>query len=108
MNNLYQSSQYQPSPLLKLGAIAFGVYVFDNLLNTYDTLNYTLWYKKKLVYHGICYADRIETRLDEHEMRGLIYDEYDHDQPKPRNRALLKEKRLIQKDRPKYNIHHNY
>lgn len=53
MNNLYPNNQYQPSPLVKLGAIALGIYVLDNLFNNHDTLNYTLWHKKKLVYHGI-------------------------------------------------------
>jgi hypothetical protein len=109
MNNVYSNNQYQPSPVIKLGAIALGIYMLDSLFNSYnDTLNYTLWYKNKLVYHGVCYADRMKARLDEHALRGIVYDEFDHDRPKSRAKALLLERKLIQKDKPKYNIHHNY
>lgn len=109
MNELYPNQQQSPNPLLKLGAIVLGLYALNNVFsNDNDTLNYTLWYRNKLVYHGICYADRLESRLNEHELRGIIYDEYDHDRAKPRARALRIERKLIQRDRPKYNIHHNY
>lgn len=108
MNNLNFSNQNQPSPLLKLGAIALGIYALNQLSQEHDTVNYTLWYRNKLVYHGICYADRIEARLNEHELRGIQFDEYDYDHFKPRARALIQERKLIQRDRPKYNFHHNY
>ena len=98
----------QVSPLLKLGALALGIYALSKLSEESDTLNYTLWYRNKLVYHGICYADRLEARLNEHELRGIVFDEYEHGSAKPRGAALIKEYQLIQRDRPKYNIHHNY
>ena len=98
----------QVNPLIGFGAIALGIYALSKLSAENDTLNYTLWHRNKLVYHGICYADRLETRLNEHELRGVIFDEHDHDYAKPRGTALIKEYQLIQRDRPKYNIHHNY
>jgi hypothetical protein len=108
MNSPSFTNQGQPNPLLKLGAIALGIYVLNQLTKDNDTLNYTLWYRNKLVYHGICYADRLDARLNEHELRGIIFDEHDYDYAKPRAAELIKERKLIQKDCPKYNIHHNY
>jgi len=102
------SNQNQSNPLLKLGAIALGIYALNQLSQEHDTINYTLWSRNKLVYHGICYTDRLEARLNEHELRGIKFDEYDYDHAKPRAKALLKERKLIQRDRPKYNICHNY
>jgi hypothetical protein len=110
MNNLnfLFSRPGQVNPLLKLGAIALGIYVLGKLNIENDTINYTLWYRNKLVYHGICYADRLDARLNEHELRGILFDEYDYDYAKPRATAIIKERQLIQRDCPKYNIHHNY
>lgn len=109
MNNLYPNTQNEPNPIVQLGALALGIYALNKLFSTgHDTVNYTLWHRKTLVYHGICYADRVEKRLDEHERNGLYFDEYDHDHAKPRENAAKLEKRLIQRDKPKYNYQHNY
>lgn len=108
MDNINYINQNQPNPLLKLGLIALGIYTLSKISEEYDTLNYTLWHRNKLVYHGICYADRLDARLNEHELRGIIFDEHDYDYAKPRATALIKERKLIQQDCPKYNIHHNY
>jgi hypothetical protein len=95
--------------LLKLGVIALGIYALDQIFGQEnDTLNYTLWCRNKLVYHGICYSDRMDIRLNEHELRGVIFDEYDHDHAEPRDKAIGLERSRIRRDRPKYNIHHNY
>ena len=108
MDKLNYINQNQPNSLLKLGLIALGIYALSKVSEEYDTINYTLWYRNKLVYHGICYDDRLEARLNEHELRGIVFDEYDYDYAKPRSTAIAKERRLIQLDRPKHNIHHNY
>lgn len=108
MDNINYVNQNQPNPLLKLGLITLGVYALSKISEEHDTINYTLWHRNRLVYHGICYADRLESRLNEHELRGILFDEYDHDNAKPRTTAMAKERRLIQRDRPKYNFHHNY
>lgn len=110
MNGRYSNSNTadQTSPLLKLGIFALAIYAISKLAEEHDTTNYTLWYRNNLVYHGICYTDRLEARLNEHEMRGIIFDEYDYDDAKPRATALSKEYKLIQLDRPRYNVHHNY
>jgi len=108
MNSLYLDNTNNQSPLLKIGAITFGLYALNSILTKgHDTINYSLWYKNRLVYHGICYVDRIETRLNEHEFNGLIFDQYDHDHAKPREKARAKEARLIKRDSPKYNYQHN-
>ncbi|MFC0514620.1 hypothetical protein ACFFGT_10425 [Mucilaginibacter angelicae] len=109
MNNLNLNNRNNTIPLLQLGIAAVGLYAINKLISTSNnTVNYTLWHRNRLVYHGICYADRIQLRLNEHKRHGLIYDEYDHDYAKPREKAALLEKWLIQKDRPRYNYQHNY
>ncbi|WPU99066.1 hypothetical protein SNE26_23930 [Mucilaginibacter sp. cycad4] len=108
-NNLNLNNQSNSNPLLQLGVAALGLYALNKLISApHDTVNYTLWYRNRLVYHGICYADRMKARLNEHELRGIIYDEYDYDHAKPRERAAILEKKLIRRDRPKYNYQHNY
>jgi len=109
MNNIYTNNQTNSNALLKLGAIILGAYVLNSLLSTdNDTVNYILWHKKRIVYHGICYIDRMDARLNEHELRGLIFDEFDYDHAKPRTKAQVLEQKRIQRDKPKYNVHHNY
>ncbi|MFB9844009.1 hypothetical protein [Mucilaginibacter ginsenosidivorans] len=70
-------------------------------------MNYVLWHKNHIVYNGICYEDRMDARLNEHEVRGLVFDEYDFDDAKPREKALTIERKLIRRDRPKCNICYN-
>jgi len=100
-------NQQQPN-LLRLGLLVLGLYaVHEVLAGPHDTINYVFWYRNRIVYHGICYVDRFETRMDEHERNGLLFDKYDFDRPKPRERAIELERLLIKRDRPKYNCHHN-
>ena len=109
MNNLYSNNPNGSASLLMLGVIFLGAYALNSYLTRdHDTVNYVLFYKNRVVYHGVCYEDRLEARLDEHERRGLIFDEYDFDHAKPRQKALLVEKRKIRRHGPKYNIHHNF
>jgi hypothetical protein len=107
MDDLNYVNQNQTNPLVKLGLIALGIYALTKISEEYDTINYTLLHRNKLVYHGICYVDRLEARLNEHKLRGILIDRYDHDHAKPRTAAIAKERRLIQRDRPKHNIHYN-
>lgn len=72
-----------------------------------DTVNYTLKYKGKLVYHGITRADRLDRRISEHEIAGKVFDEVKFDAPKMRAKAMNLERFRIKKHTPKYNIHHN-
>jgi len=109
MNNIDANNPNSSNALLKFGAIILGAYVLNTLLSAdNDTVNYILWYKRRIVYHGICYTDRIDSRLNEHELRGLIFDEFDYDHAKPRTKAQILEQKRIKRDKPKYNIHHNY
>jgi hypothetical protein len=71
-----------------------------------DTVNYQLFWKGRIVYEGIAYADRIMARIGEHERSDKVFDEYDFDYSKPRSKALDLEFRRIQRNRPKYNICH--
>jgi hypothetical protein len=96
----------------KLLAIFGGIYVGAAILDSltgeeHDTVNYTLWYKGKKVYHGICYADRLEARINEHFSSGKKFDNYTCGSSKPRSRALNLERKKIYRDIPRYNIHHN-
>ena len=72
----------------------------------HDTVNYTLKGKRKRVYHGITYEDRLDARIYEHEFSGKIFDEVIYDYPKPRSKAIELERKKIKRDRPKYNRHH--
>jgi hypothetical protein len=109
MNNIYTNNANNSKALLNLSAVILCAYVLNSLLSTdNDTVNYILWHKRRIVYHGICYVDRMDARLNEHELRGLIFDEYDYDHAKPRNRAQAVEQIRIKRDKPKYNVHHNY
>ena len=97
--------------LYLLGSILFGGFsgYFSSLLigSPNDTVNYSLFKRKKLVYHGITYKDRLTTRCLEHRKRGLRFDNIIADKPKARIDALLLEKKKIKKHRPIYNIQHN-
>lgn len=72
-----------------------------------DTVNYQLYNGKKLVYYGITYDSRINSREKEHVSSGKIFTRMVVDAPKPREEALALEKNLIRRDRPFYNIQHN-
>lgn len=72
-----------------------------------DTINYSLFKKGQLVYHGITYDDRLHTRTNEHLRRGLQFDRVLKDKPKSRIDAILLERKRIKRDLPLYNIKHN-
>jgi|SRR5579863_1397986 len=96
-------------PFVRVTGLVLGLYVLNSLFdNGSDTVNYILWHKKRIVYHGICYADRVDARLNEHVSNGFVFDEYDYDRAKPRLKARQLEKKRIMRDKPKYNNHHNY
>lgn len=103
---------------LNEGLIAFGklaltglaLYaVLDELTGEpADTVLYYLYHKNRIVYIGITYEDRIEQRILEHECKGIIvFDEYDFGYTMSRVKAVKRERSLIQRHRPKYNVHHN-
>ncbi len=105
---------------LNLGRLLLGVgasYIFINLLGSVstsedeyeeeDTVNYALYWKRKLVYHGIVYEDRLDARLYEHEYNGKIFDHCVFDHPRTRSHARRVEQKRIRRDHPKYNVQHN-
>jgi len=98
--------------LTPLGKILFGTAALCAINEIFsepnDTIVYYLYRRNKIVYIGITYEDRIETRLNEHERNGLLFDEYDYGYCMSRGKALEKEKKEITRHRPKYNCHHNY
>lgn len=89
------------------GALWVAAKVIDALTTPHDTVNYSLYRKRKLVYHGIAYADRLDSRLYEHESCGKMFDDCVYDEAKPRHKAAGLERKRIAKDRPLYNIQHN-
>ena len=99
--------------LLGFGLVIGAGYVCASLLdaifgNSNDTVNYKLKNKGRLVYHGICFEDILDARLNKHANSGKKFDECVYDQAKPRHVASSLEKKRIRRDRPKYNIHHKY
>jgi len=93
------------------GLIVFGTLwaiakLIDAFTEDHDTVNYSLHHKKKLVYHGIAFEDRLDARLNEHS-RDKVFDDCVYDDPKPRSNAAILERKRIKKDQPKYNKHHN-
>lgn len=72
-----------------------------------DTVNYELINRKKSVYHGITYKNRVDLRKREHIRNGKLFTEMKVGKPKPRNEALKLEKILIKQHKPIYNIQHN-
>ncbi len=90
------------------GAIWLGAKVLDAITTPHDTVNYALYRKKRLVYHGVTYEDRLDMRLDEHEGCGKVFDDCVYDDAKPRRQALSLERKRIRRDKPVYNKHHNW
>lgn len=87
---------------------ALGGYLLSIVLGTpIDTVNYKLVNGKRIVYQGITYEDRVKQRRLEHKQTGKIFTKMIIDKPKSRNQALIKEKGLIKKHKPLYNIQHN-
>ena len=72
-----------------------------------NTVNYSLRWRGKVVYHGITFRHRIPQRAQEHQRSGKVFDEIIVGSPVSRTTALKKEKRWIKRDAPKYNIQHN-
>lgn len=111
MNN--NNTQFQNldlgSLLLRLGGVFLAFKMLDAIFDgsDKDTVNYTLKHRGRKVYHGITYEDRLECRLIEHELSGKKFDDYTVSQPRSRKTALKIERRRIQRDRTKYNVHHN-
>jgi hypothetical protein len=89
-----------------LGALS-GAVVAEIFGEPNDTVNYTCYQGKKLVYHGITYKDRVKKREFEHKRNGKKFNRIEFDDPKPRSEARLHEMKTIRKFKPKYNIHHN-
>lgn len=89
-----------------LGAGLGTLYYLDTV-EEHDTVNYSLYSRGRLVYHGICYEDRLDQRLCEHRRAGKVFDHCVYDHAKPRLNALDKEERQIRRNRPKHNYHYN-
>ena len=70
--------------LLLAGGIYLGAKVIDSLFPPNDTVNYELYNKGILKYHGITYVDRLDNRLAEHEVSGKVFDFCLYDAAKPR------------------------
>ena len=105
MNDITNNAQQN---LMRLGLITLGILILDSLLtNEDDTVNYVLWHRGQKVYHSICFEDRIESRIYEHECTGKVFDEYSYGRSKPRDKACTLEIRRIRRDQTKYNIQHN-
>src|SRR5579872_7301114 len=82
------------------GLAIYGIYeLFRD--KSFDTVVYYLFHKNRIVYIGIAYKDRIESRLDEHERKDWVWDEYDYGYSMSREQALGEEMMLIKKHRPK-------
>ncbi len=93
----------------KAAAIYFAFEVINQLLTIEkDTINYELWYRGRLVYHGICFEDRLDARLYEHQYSGKVFDECIFGEPTTQDRAKHIEQKRIRKDRPRYNVQHNF
>jgi len=101
----------QKTPFERALILAGAIWAFAKVIETLsfenDTCNYTLYHKRKLVYHGVAYEDRLDARLCEHQLSGKIFDDCVYDYARPRHKALKIERNRIKKDRPKYNIQHN-
>ena len=72
-----------------------------------DTINYTLYKRRKRVYDGIAYEDRLDRRLSEHKISGKVFDFVVFDDAKPRSIALEIERKRIRRNKGYYNKHHN-
>jgi hypothetical protein len=71
------------------GAFWIGAKILDALITSHDTVNYALYRKKRLVYQGIAYEDRLDARLCEHELGGggKNFDDCVYDYAKPCHKA---------------------
>jgi hypothetical protein len=88
------------APIGRLAAEVFGT--------PNDTVNYKCYdTSNKVVYTGVAFEDRVEKRMDEHRMSGKVFCRTTSDIAKPRCEALAKERRMILRHRPKYNVVHN-
>ena len=85
-----------------------GYAAAEVLGQTNNTVNYILYYKGKRVYDGICYEDRLDDRIADHERSGKRFDDVVYDYAKPRSEALVLERKRIKRFKCKSNIHHNY
>ena len=101
---------------IDLGGLLLGIgiaYLTAKFLDSFlepeekDTVNYTLYRRRRVVYHGITYEDRLDHRLNEHERAGKKFTLCVHDDPRTRSNALDVEERRIRRDNPKYNVQHN-
>lgn len=72
-----------------------------------DTVNYSLHHKRKRVYEGIAYEDRLDMRITEHRNSGKVFSNCVFDDAKPRSEAIDLERKKITRFRPKYNVQHN-
>jgi len=95
--------------LIRTGGVLLVWIVLDSLfgINSKDTVNYILIYRGRIVYHGITYADRIQSRLAEHRVDGKMFDSYRVSGTTSREVAQRIEQRRIRRDNPHYNIQHN-
>lgn len=109
MQDLYNHNQPRWQEIaVKAGLLIVGIAALDNMLNEpIDTVNYTLYYKGKKMYHGISYEDCFNGRIDQHERAGIIpFDDCVYDFPKTRSRAMELERKRIIRDQTPYNTHH--
>jgi hypothetical protein len=113
-NNYYNQGQEISAgeAVARVLTLLGGLYVAGSILeglfsSESDTVNYILKYRGRVVYHGICYEDRLDARLNEHRRNGIRYDECVYSEAKPRSRACNLERKRIRRDRTEYNIHHN-
>lgn len=95
-------------PLTTVIGLLVGNYLTKQLFGEpKDTVNYTLIYKGRRVYEGICYHDRKQMRRIEHLVSGKKFSSVKFDSPKERTRALNIERMRIRKYKPIYNVQHN-
>ncbi|OOQ62199.1 hypothetical protein [Mucilaginibacter pedocola] len=103
-----QPNQINLEKALIVGGLAWFVIKAIGSLNEPDnTVNYKLYYKRKLVYHGITFEYRLDERLCEHERNGLKFDYCEYDDAKQRSLASEIERKRIRRDCPKHNKQHN-
>ncbi len=91
-----------------VGATIAIANILDKLFSPKDTVNYKLRYRGQTVYHGVCYEDRLDARIYEHECDGKIFDNCVYDEAKSREKALEIERKRIRRNRTIYNIQHNF
>jgi hypothetical protein len=108
MESQINSQLNQQQAVIKAGLVLAGVLLLNKIFSEpKDTVNYTLYYKGKKVYHGISYEDCFQGRIDQHERTGIIkFDDCVYDYPKTRTAALALERKRINRDQTRYNVHH--